>query len=70
MTIYLPVTEFKNGSVVHGIRELNSDRCRMLGGYIYCDGTIYGDRAYTEPDGVWLFWNKEDWKADEYRFNF
>lgn len=70
MTIYVPVTEFKGGGFVHGIAQLDSDKCRILGGYIEHCGTIYGDRAYTSPDGVWLYWNKQDWLADEYRYNF
>ena len=45
MTIYVPVTEFKSGGVVHGIAQLDSDRCRILGGCIEHCGTIYGDRA-------------------------
>lgn len=70
MKIYVPVTEFKNGGVVRGIRELNSDKCRMLGGCIYHCGTIYGERAYTDPEGVRLYWGKEDWKAEQYRYHF
>lgn len=70
MTIYVPVTEFKGGGFVHGIAQLDSDKCRILGGYIEHCGTIYGNRAYTDPRGVWLYWDKEDWRADEYRYNF
>lgn len=70
MTIYLPVTKFRNGDVIHDIVELESEACRLLGGYIECRGIIYGQDAYTDPCGVWHYWNKENWKADEYRFEF
>lgn len=70
MTIYVPVTKFDRGDVVHGIEALEAEHCRILGGCIEHRGTIYGDNAYTDPAGVWLFWNKEDWQADKYRYNF
>ena len=72
MTIYVPVTRFSNGGVIHDIEVLDSDKCRILGGYIEHCGTIYGDakNAYTDPRGVWHFWDKEDWRADKYRYSF
>ena len=70
MKIWVPVTKFESGSAIHGIEELDSDKCRILGGHIECYGTIYGDRAYTDPKGVQLYWSKEDWKAEEYRYIF
>lgn len=70
MTIYIPVTRFERGSVVHGMETLDSDKCRILGGCIESCGTIYGSHAYTDPEGVRLFWSKEDWKAEQYRYRF
>lgn len=69
MYIYVPITEFRAGEIRHGIRELKAETCRRIGGYIYSNGTIYGTEAYTDPEGVRLFWNKETWKADVYRYN-
>lgn len=70
MKIYVPVTEFEHGAVKHGIAELDSDRCRILGGCIEHCGTIYGERAYTIPEAVLLYWSKEDWRAEQFRYQF
>lgn len=66
MKIYVPV--YNRG--VYECRELESSKCRILGGYIECNGTIYGKTAYTDPQGVWLDVNKEAWRADAYRYRF
>lgn len=67
MKIYVPCTKVEHGGAVRGIEELNLEECRMLGGCIESRGTIYGTTAYSEREGVWLYWNKEDWKAEKYR---
>ena len=66
MTIYVPV--YDRGK--YECRALDASKCRMLGGFIECCGTIYGKTAYTDPQGVWFYWNKEDWKADAFRYHF
>ena len=70
MTIYVPVTRFAHGDIKHDIAELNAEDCKIIGGYIECRGTIYSNVAYTDPQGVWLDWNKEYHKAEEFRYRF
>lgn len=66
MTIYVPV--YNRGA--YECRELESSKCRILGGYIECNGTIYGKDAYTDPQGVWLYVHKDYHKAEEFRYRF
>lgn len=68
MKIYVPMTGTRAGEALHAWAELEAERCRILGGFIYCDGTIYGQIAYTDLEGVRLYWNKEEWKAVAYRY--
>ena len=65
MKLYVPT--YENGKRTYA--EIDSNKARRITNHsVLYMGTIYNaDHCYNSPDGVWLYWDKNDYAAKAYR---
>ena len=65
MKLYVPT--YENGKRAYA--EIDSNKARRITRHsVLYMGTLYdADHCYNSPDGVWLYWDKNDHAAEAYR---